>query len=357
LRIQATYPRPSTEQNEEKKMRRPWGLNATWFRSIRTISSLFLILAVTVAGCGGGDGGDDTSPDDPFVPQRGVNTRILEVDTDGCPEVTVHFSANNQRTSDPIRGLTNQDFQVIEDGSAKVIKEWFELDDVSVPIVFSIVLDYSISVLDEDLLNVEDAAAFFVNELFDLTDPLLSWGQIRKFSRYSALTQEFTDSRNLLLDGIDEPYTGRADKGTDLYGAIYDEIQTITDFRGTRSGLPDRSILVVQTDGRHNPPIPTYSQQDVINAAKAAGVEIFAVGFGDEVALRPLFNIAVATNGLYFYARTSEGLTDINQLILDSLQHQYRVLYDSTESATHTVQIEVITDDLSGSDSRDFECP
>jgi hypothetical protein len=335
-------------------MRKPSGLNTTWVRPLRTILPLFLVFTVAVAGCGGDD---NSSPNAPFVPPQGIDTRILGIDTDDCPEVTVRFSVNDLRTSDPIRGLMEEDFQVIEDGSAKVIKESFELDDVSVPIVFSIVLDYSISVLDGDLINVEDAAAFFVNGIFDMTDPLSSWGQIRKFSSNSEVTQEFTDVRDSLLDGIAAPYQNRGEKGTDLYGAIYDEIQAITDFRGTTSGLPERSILIVETDGRHNPPIPTYSQQDVIDAANAAGVEIFAIGFGDDVALLPLFNIAIATNGLYFYGQTSDDLADVNQVILDSLQHQYWVLYDSTGSATHTLEVEVSTDEHSGSDSRDFECP
>ena len=347
-------------------MKKYCNLNNNWFKSVGTILSLFLILSVAVIGCGGsgggsggnggnGDNGDD-NPEPPFVPPAGISTRIIKIDTVACPEVDVYFSVYDQENGEPVRLLTDQNFQVIEDGSAKVIKEWYELDDVSDPIVFSMVLDYSVSVLDQDLINIEDASTFFVDELFDLTAPLLNWGEITKFARDSEVIQPFTDDKNLILAGIAAPYPARGTTGTQLYDAIGFEIEEMVAFRGATPGLPERSILIVVTDGK-NDSSKTYNQATVTEAAIDAGVEIVAVGFGSEVDLQPLFEIALDTNGLYFFAPTSDDLNGVMQLILDNLQHQYLVIYDSTGSGAHMVEVVVNTGSLSDSDSLDYECP
>jgi len=347
-------------------MKKPWNLNKTWFTSVGTILSLFLILSVAVIGCGGSGGGSggnggnggngDDNPEPPFVPPEGISTSIIKIDTVACPEVDVYFSVYDQENGEPVRLLTDQNFQVKEDGSAQVIKEWYELDDVSDPIVFSMVLDYSVSVLDQDLINVEDAAALFVDELFDLTAPLLNWGEITKFARNSEVIEPFTDDRNLILAGIAAPYPARGTTGTQLYDAIGFEIEEMVAFRGATPGLPERSILIVVTDGK-NDSSKTYNQATVTEAAIDAGVEIVAVGFGSEVDLQPLFEIALDTNGLYFFAPTSDDLNGVMQLILDNLQHQYLVIYDSTGSGAHMVEVVVNTGSLSDSDSLDYECP
>ena len=253
--------------------------------------------------------------------------------------------------------MTDQNFLVIEDGDAKDIKDWGKLDNASEPIFFSLVLDYSVSVTDQDLINIEDSTTFFVNGLFDLTDPLSNWGEVRKFARSSEVIEPFTDEKNLILDGIAAPYPARGTTGTRLYDAMGFEIEDIVTFSGATPGLPERSILIVVTDGEDDSS-QSYNQARVTEAAIDAGIEIFAVGFGSEVDLQPLFEIAIDTKGLYIYAPTSDDLHDAMQLILDNLQHQYWILYDSTDSAGHTVEVEVTTDDgLSDSDSLGFACP
>jgi hypothetical protein len=348
-------------------MKKHWNLNKTWCKSVGTILSLFLILTVTVTGCGGGssggssgDGGGGNSsneePPEPFVPPEGILTKILNIDTASCPEVTVYFSVTDQENGEPIRSLTDQNFQAIEDGSSKVIKDWGELDNVSEPIVFSMVLDYSVSVTDQDLINVEDSATFFVDELFDLTDPLLNWGEITKFARNSEVIEPFTDDKTLILDAITAPYPARGTTGTQLYDAIGLEIEEMVTFIGATPGLPERSILIVVTDGENDSSV-IYNQATVTEAAINAGIEIFAVGFGSEVELQPLFEIAIDTKGLYVYAPTSDDLGGVMQIILDHLQHQYWVLYDSSGSGAHTVEVVVNIDSLSDSDSLGFACP
>lgn len=344
-------------------MKNHCNLSNTWFKSVGTILSLFLILSVAVIGCGGSGGGSggnggngDKNPEPPFVTPAGISTKIIKIDTVACPEVDVYFSVYDLETGEPVRLLTDQNFQVIEDDSAQVIKEWYELDDVSDPIVFSMVLDYSVSVSDQDLINIEDAATLFVDELFALTTPLLNWGEITKFARTSEVIEPFTDDKTLILDGITAPYPARGTTGTRLYDAIGLEIEEMVTLRGTTPGLPERSILIVVTDGENDSSI-IYNQATVTEAAINAGIEIFAVGFGSEVELQPLFEIAIDTKGLYVYAPTSDDLNGVMQLILDNLQHQYLVIYDSTGSGAHMVEVVVNTGSHSDSDSLDYECP
>ncbi len=348
-------------------MKQHCNLNKTCFKSVGTILLLFFIFAVTIAGCGGSSGGSDggggagtntpqNPPPDPFVPPVGINAKIVNIDTTACPEVTLYFSVSDQQNGQPVRNLTDQNFQVTEDGSPIVIKDWGVRDNVSEEILFSMVLDYSVSVTDQDLINVEDSATFFVNGLFDLTDPLSNWGEITKFARNSEVIEPFTDDRNLILAGIAAPYPPRGITGTQLYDAIGLEIEEMVTFSGATSGLPERSILIVVTDGE-NDSSTIYNQATVTEAAVNAGIEIFAVGFGSEVELQPLFEIAIDTKGLYVYAPTTDDLRGVMQIILDNLQHQYWVLYDSSSSGTHTVEVVVNTGSLTDSDSIDSECP
>ena len=190
-------------------MKRHRNINWIRFKSIGALFTLSIILTIFVMGCGGG-GGDSipvvpppqTNPppveppvEPPFAPPEGIYTKILRVDTVVCPEVAVYFSVNNEK-SEPVDGLTDQNFQVLEDGSEKIIKNWNQFTDISESIVFSIVMDYSVSVLDQDLINIENASTLFVNELFDQTSPLLNWGEIRKFARTSKIIQPFTDDKD-----------------------------------------------------------------------------------------------------------------------------------------------------------------
>ena len=90
-------------------MEKPWKLNKTWFTSVAKILSLFLIIAVMAAGCGGGSsgssggggGGNGSDNPPPFNPEAGIITKILDIDTAACPEVTVFFSVSDQETGEP----------------------------------------------------------------------------------------------------------------------------------------------------------------------------------------------------------------------------------------------------------------
>ena len=344
-------------------MKRYWIVNWNRFRAIDTLCILAMVLTVVLTGCGGGGGGGDGSAPvtpppvtpPPFVPTEGIYTKILRVDTVNCPEVAVYFSVNNEK-SEPVNGLTDQNFQVLEDGSEKIIKDWNQFTDISEPIVFSIVMDYSVSVTDQDLINIENASTVFVNELFDRTSPMLNWGEIRKFARTSTIIQPFTDDENQILNGIIAPYPDRGVTGTKLYDAIGQEIEKMVAFRAATPGLPERSILVVITDGKDDNS-DFYGPATTLAAAQNGGIEIVAVGFGSEVELEPLFDLAIGTNGLYFFAPTSDDLVNVINLVLENLRNQYRIIYDSSGPGAHTVEVVVNSDTYTDNDQATYACP
>jgi hypothetical protein len=334
------------------------------FKAIGTLFTLLLVLTLNILGCGGGGGGSDpvipppTNPpptQPPFVQPEGIYTKILRVDNIACPEVAVYFSVNNEK-SEPVNGLTDQNFQVLEDGSEKIIKSWNQFTDISESIVVSLVMDYSVSVLDQDITNIENASTLFVNDLFDQTNPMLNWGEIRKFARNSEIIQEFTNDKTLILDGIAAPYPERGITGTQLQDAIGEEINKMVAFRDATPGLPDRSILIVLTDGKDDSS-KTYTKDMNLQAALAGGIEIVAVGFGSEVDLEPLFELAIDTNGLYFFAPTSDELVGVLSLVLENLRNQYRVIYDSNGPGAHLVEVVVNSGNFTDSDSFAYACP
>ena len=100
-------------------------------------------------------------------------------------------------------------------------------------------------------------------------------------------------------------------------------------FRAATPGLPERSILIVITDGKDDNS-DFYDPATTLAAAQSGGIEIIAVGFGSEVELQPLFDLAIGTNGLYFFAPTSDDLVGVINLVLENLRNQYRIIYDSS---------------------------
>jgi len=350
-------------------MGRHWNFKRNRLITLGTFLSLLFVLLNVLTGCGGGGNGGSifpkeipAGPQPAFIAPEGITTTIIKFDTTNCPEIGFFVSVNDEN-SDPVEGLTDQNFLVTEDGNVKVIKRINELANVAEPIIFSIAMDYSYSLTDQDVINSENAAAFFVNELYDLTSPLVSWGEIIKFIQDSEVTQAFTDNKDDILSAIvsdpqDPIIQDRINRvrGTGLYDAIGKGIDNMAAFRTATPGLPTRSILIVVTDGK-DAFSTTYTKEDNIAAALAENVQIIAIGFGAEVDGEALYDLATETNGLYFYTPTSDDLLGILTQLLDNLKNQYVMYFDSVDPGPHLVAVDVDTPKGADSDELIYECP
>jgi VWFA-related protein len=327
-----------------------------------------IVLFLVITACGGGDGAEVTAlpttalpPDDtpiPFTPPAGITATITRIDTTNCPDISLFISVSDEK-GEPVLDLTDQNFSVLEDGNEKNITATYE-NNITEPIVFSLIIDNSLSLEDSDVVNAENAASYFVSELFDFTASNLldNWGEVIKFARDLETLQTFTNVEQEILDGIAAPFSERGQKGTRLYDAIGKGIEDIIAFRSAPpagNNLPERSVLIVVTDGQDTVS-SNYDKDSIIAAAAAENIQIIAIGFGSDIDGQALFDLAQGTGGLFFSVPTSDDLTSIFSQFLENLKNQYVLRYTSGAGA-HSVEVEVDNGSLTDSDSQTFSCP
>ncbi len=100
----------------------------------------------------------------------------------------------------------------------------------------------------------------------------------------------------------------RPDSGTLLYDATFYGVETLA-----ASRRPGKKAVVVLTDGVDESPGSRRTDEDVIEAAKAAGVPLYMLGLGraGEINEPVMKKMAKATGGEYFHAENRQKLYDI----------------------------------------------
>lgn len=336
--------------------------NSLWIGLTVTLS----VFLVACGGGGGSSGGSNTvaaapAEDPVFVPPAGISANITKIDTSACPELSVYVSVANEK-SQTVLNLNAQNFQLLEDGILQDLTSFSFEDIVTESIVFSMAMDYSLSLTDQDLLKVEEAASNFLAELFSVTssNQLDNWGEIVKFVTDDEVIQSFTNDKDKLLAGIEAPSQLRLNSQhfTGLYDAIGNSVNRLIEFRNNPpTDIPEKSILIVITDGYDNNSVE-YDRATNIASAKAGGIQIISIGIGTSVDGQSLYELARETGGLYFYAPTPDDLITIFNQFLENLKNQYVLKYNTDNSGSaKMVEVIVETPDGTGSDALAYACP
>lgn len=275
----------------------------------RVLLSLVTVAALTwsLAGCFknptdphyiGGNGHHDGNV--PVNSGDASTTGITAVSSQATSQ-GVYLSVQDQN-GNPITAsyFTGQNFQVayngamIPSGSITVTTAGGSGQSIS----SSLVLDYSGSMGSQDIVDMEDAAAIFVNNM-----QAADRGEIIKFGSYVYREQAYTSTKSLLITAITG--TTSASGRTALYDGIY---MGLTD-TALESG---QRAVVAFTDGYENN--STHTQSDIVGYAQLNGIPIYTIGLGsaDTASLQ---SIATQTNGQYYEAPDSAQLAAIYQQI------------------------------------------
>jgi hypothetical protein len=333
------------------------------------LSGLTVALCFFLAACGGGGGSSggsntvDSAPaEDPvFVPPAGISANITKIDTSACPELSVYVSVSNEK-SQTVLDLNAQNFQLLEDGILQDPTSFSFENIITESIVFSMAMDYSLSLTDQDLLKIEEAASNFITELFRVTssNQLDNWGEIVKFGKDYEVIQSLTNDEDALLSGIDAPSQLRLNSQihTGLYDAVGNSINRLIAFRNKPpTDIPERSIVIVITDGKNNDSVE-YTKEENIASAKAGGIQLITIGIGTNVDGQSLYDLAIGTDGLYFYVPTPDDLITIFTQFLENMKDQYVLKYNTGNSGSaNMVEVIVETPDGTGSDALAYACP
>jgi VWFA-related protein len=182
----------------------------------------------------------------------------------------------NKKTGVPVRGLTERDFLVYEDGVKQSLTH-FSQD--SLPLSIVLLLDVSGSVIPA-INSVRDSGRRALHELKPGDEVALM-----AFGVWTSVLQEFTKDRQLVAErvGAIERMGPWIREGTYIDEAIYESAKHFA-----KASIPDsRRIIIIITDNFSTQPLTLgHSEAESMQQLHAAGASVCGLVVGD-------FNAAV----------------------------------------------------------------
>ena len=237
------------------------------------------------------------------------------------------------RNNRPINNVPQNDFQIFEDGVPQKI-ETFTREEV--PISYGLAVDTSGS-LRSQLQSVIDAGKTIINANKPGDETFL----VRFISSDKIETvQDFTASKELLLDGLDSFYVEGGQ--TAVIDAVYLTAEHVSGYRKGDEGDRRRRALIVITDGEDRNSF--YKQEQLFSKLREEDVQIFVIGFVNELdkdaglirksprdkAVNLIKKLASETGGRAFFPESISELPQIANEIIRDLRTQYVISYNPT---------------------------
>jgi Ca-activated chloride channel homolog len=261
------------------------------------------------------------------------------------------------RNNRPINNVPESEFHVFEDGVPQKI-ETFTREEV--PISYGLAVDTSGS-LRSQLQSVVDAGKTIINSNKSGDQTFL----VRFISSDKIETiQDFTDNKELLMDGLDSFYIEGGQ--TAIIDAVYLSAEHVSEYKKGDEGDRRRRALIVITDGEDRNSF--YKQEQLFAKLREEDVQIFVIGFVNELdkdaglirksprekAVNLINKLASETGGRAFFPESVSELPQIANEIIRDLRTQYVISYNPTNKAQDGSYraIKVTVDQPSGSDKR-----
>src|SRR2546427_4189839 len=199
-----------------------------------------------------------------------------EIDPGSVVRVNTELVTLNVRVIDrnnrPVENVTQKDFRVLEDGEPQPI-EFFSKEEV--PISYGLAVDTSGS-LRSQLQSVIDAAKAIIdsNKTGDETflERFISSDKIET-------VQDFTASKDLLLDGLDSLYIEGGQ--TAVIDGVYLAAEHVAEYKKGDENDRRRRALIVITDGEDRNSF--YKETQLLQRLREQDVQIYLIGFINEL--------------------------------------------------------------------------
>ena len=265
----------------------------------------------------------------PTPPEEIDPESTLKINTD---LVSLHVRVID-RNNRPIDDVTQNEFHVFEDGVPQPI-ESFSREEV--PISYGLAVDTSGS-LRTQLQSVIDAGKSIINSNKKGDETFL----VRFISSDKIETvQDFTDKKDLLMDGLDSFYIEGGQ--TAIIDAVYLSAEHVSEYKRGDEGDRRRRALIVITDGEDRNSF--YKQEQLFARLREEDVQIFVIGFINELdkdsgfirksprdkATALINKLATETGGRAFFPESISELPQIANEIVRDLRTQYVVSYSPT---------------------------
>jgi Ca-activated chloride channel family protein len=284
-----------------------------------------------------------------------------EIDPESVVKINTELVTLNVRVIDrnnrPINNAREEEFHVYEDGVAQPI-EVFSQEEV--PISYGLAVDTSGS-LRSQLLSVIDAGKTIINSNRQGDETFL----VRFISSDKIETvQDFTASKDLLMDGLDSLYIEGGQ--TAIIDAVYLTAEHVSQYKKGDESDRRRRALILITDGEDRNSF--YKQDQLFAKLREEDVQIFVIGFVNELdkegglirksprerAINLITKLATETGGRAFFPQSLSELPEIANQIIRDLRTQYVIAYNPTNKTRDGSyrSIKVVVDQGSSSDRR-----
>src|SRR3989440_11219408 len=270
--------------------------------------------------------------------------------------VTLHVRVID-RNNHPINRLSKDEFKVVEDGVPQPI---FSFTEEEVPVIYGLAVDTSGS-LPPQFNQVVDAAKTIINSNKKGDETFLE----RFISSDKIETiQDFTASRDALLDGLDSMYIEGGQ--TAVIDGVYLAAEHVAEYKKGGDDDRRRRALIVVTDGEDR--ASYYPETELFKRLREEDVQIYVIGFVNELdadkgfirksprdkAVNLINKIASETGGRAFFPQSIAELPQVANEILRDLRTQYVISYDPTNKAHDGTYraIKVVLDQPIGNEKR-----
>lgn len=252
-----------------------------------------------------------------------------------------------------IGGLRERNFRVRIDGEPVD----FAVEEPEKPAAVALLVEYSRGswFYVRDIVN---AMQGFVNAA-----PEGNWYALATFAHELNIAQDFTKQRGKISQAF-STLSAPNWNDVDTYDAIYQMLDRMDRMRG-------RKVLIFIGAG-----FDTFSSRtlgDVMNKAESADVTVFTLGAGSMLrgtydrylgtlqrldvmqAQNFLQSLADKTGGWARFPRFEQAFPDVMKGIMQMLQSQYKLVYDSPPPADDFQEVEVEAFALAGDEREDFQ--
>jgi len=281
--------------------------------------------------------------------QPAGNKAESSYDSDGLPEFRIGikvdlvmlYASVIDKSNHFVSGLKQSQFRIIEDGVEQKIESFAH---ENVPVSMGIVLDLSGSMRGK--IEQVNRAALALLKASAPGDEFFLIG----FNDDVELLQDYTNDIDEISDALEN--TVVAGK-THLYDAVYLGVEK------AQAGVKTKKALVVITDG--NDDTSYYSLKELVAKIQESDVQVFCVGFLDELPRRGIFSrwsnseakkyhdalvrISEETGGNSFFPQETSEIRGIVDEIARDLRGQYSIGYFSSNAARdgafRTIKIEL----------------
>jgi len=276
------------------------------------------------------------------LPQLRVNeVRVTQFDLTNFPTVRLFVSVLDFRGV-PIKDLKIENFQ-LEENNSRVGEIRFAHDEIrDLPLSILFIVDVSGS-MTPSLKDEIEAVKSFAQNLREKDRVALI-----KFSDFVIVELQPTEKKELLFDALSHLW---AFGQTRLYDAILQGINLMLGESGARKAI------IVLSDGLDNLSsesafsVTDFYKREVLEKNKS--FSIFTIGLGEEIDEMGLSAVADATGGKFFRSPTAGELKALYNAILEQIQSEYVIAYESAEKREGAIVEGKVSVDAGGGHAQD----